>query len=313
MTIRYCIKRLLVAMISLFIVTSVVFFLLRLMPIEGYFNDFDSLTDLQIQNGIRKLGLDKPLIVQWKDFFIQLFHGNLGIAHRYRRDYPVSNLLADKMPISFMFGMISMVISVPIGFVFGVIMSQHKEKPIGYIGQGYIIAIQAIPAAIYYLVIQMQGSSLFGVRMIYRIGEPSSAVLPIISLALPSIAGYAMCTERFMLEAYEEEYVLTAKAKGVPRNTIAFKHVLRNAVLPLVQQLPSSILATLCGSLYIESIYSIPGMGKLLVDGINLQDNELVQGVVLVYTTLGIAGMLLGDILTAMVDPRIKFEGKKNG
>lgn len=310
MTVQYLVKRILIAFVSVFLVCSIVFVLVRLMPMEGYFENYDSLSAEQIENGMKKLGLDKPIWQQLQEFWQRLLQGDLGTSDRYRRNYPVVKLLAKKMPVSMRFGLASMLLSLPLGIVLGVLMSAYKGKPFGILGQGYIIVIQAVPAAIYYLIIQMHGSSLLALNILYREGQPLSAILPLISLSLPSIAGYAMYTERFMNEAHSENFVLAARAKGVKYWRVEFHHALRNAMLPVVQQVPTSIISTLSGSLYIESIYSIPGMGSLLVDAISIQDNSLVLGVVLVYTVLGIMGMLLGDILIAFVDPKIRFEKK---
>ena len=172
--------------------------------------------------------------------------------------------------------------------------------------------IQAVPAAIYYLFMQLYGSSATGWSLLYNPSQWTSMILPIRSLAMPSIAGYAMWIRRFMLDEANKDYVLMAKAKGVPGRAIAFHHIFRNGVVPMVQQLPGSLLLTICGSIYIESLYSIPGMGGLLVEVIKMQDNTMVQAMVLLYSAMSVAGMLLGDIAMMICDPRIDLL-KKGG
>ena len=136
-------------------------------------------------------------------------------------------------------------------------------------------------------------------------------VLPVLSLALGNIAYYAMWLRRYMVDESNKDYVKLARAKGVSSSNIMKNHILRNAIVPMVQYLPGSLLFTMCGSIYVESLYSIPGMGGLLVDVIKRQDNTMVQALVLIFAVIGILGLLLGDILMAIVDPRISFTKKE--
>ena len=135
-------------------------------------------------------------------------------------------------------------------------------------------------------------------------------MLPIISMSLGSIAGYALWTRRYMVDELNKDYIKFLRAKGLPYQTIMTKHVLRNAFVPLVQYLPASFLMTIGGSLLVERFYSIPGMGNLLVDAIGKQDNALLRSTVLIYSVLGVLGVFLGDLLMMVVDPRISIDGK---
>lgn len=148
--------------------------------------------------------------------------------------------------------------------------------------------------------------------MLFEIENPVTWILPVISLSIGNIAYYAMWLRRYMVDESNKDYIRLARAKGVPSAAISRRHVFRNAFVPLVQYIPNSILLTLMGSLYVESLYSIPGMGGLLVTAIKLQDNTLVQALVLIYAVISILGLLFGDILMGIVDPRISF-AKKEG
>lgn len=143
--------------------------------------------------------------------------------------------------------------------------------------------------------------------MLFDKSKPVSWILPVISMALGNIASYAMWMRRYMVDEMNRDYVKLARGKGVSENSIMIKHVLRNAFVPMAQYLPASILYTIAGSIYIESLYSIPGMGGLLVEAIQRQDNTLVQGIVIIYSLLGIMGLVLGDIAMSIVDPRIRL------
>ena len=143
--------------------------------------------------------------------------------------------------------------------------------------------------------------------MLFNKNDVSTWILPIICLSLGNIANYAMWMRRYMVDQLNSDYVKLAMAKGVSRRDIMYKHVFRNAFVPMVQLLPSSLLLTIMGSIYVESLFSIPGMGGLLIDVIKRQDNTMVQALVLIYACMGILGLLLGDLLMAVVDPRIKL------
>ncbi len=308
---KYCLKRIMRAFFSLIIIIAVVFCLLRFMPIDSYFPNLDNMTEIQLHNAKEKLGLNDPLLVQLGNFYNQLLHGDLGRSNVYRVDYPIVKILAKKAPVSIKFGLMSMGISLPLGLVLGVLMGRDKNGFFDRIGTGYIIVMQAVPSAVYYLLMQIYGSDLTGLNILYSPQDPTSIILPVLSLSMPSIAGYAMWLRRYMVDEENKDYIRMARAKGVPERAIGFNHVLRNAIVPLVHGIPTSLLLTISGSIYVESLYSIPGMGGLLVEVIKMQDNAMVQVLVILYASLGIIGLMLGDILMAVVDPRISLTKKE--
>ena len=175
----------------------------------------------------------------------------------------------------------------------------------------YIVFINAVPAAVYYIFIQMYGTSALGISMLFDLNDPVTWILPVFSMALGNTAYYAMWLRRYMVDELNKDYVRLARAKGVSGQDIMMKHVLRNAFVPMIQYIPTSLLYTVCGSIYIESLYSIPGMGGLLVDVIGRQDNPMVQAIVMIYSCIGIVGLLLGDLLMGLIDPRISFVKKE--
>lgn len=204
-----------------------------------------------------------------------------------------------------------MAVSLPLGMLLGVAMARGKGKLADKLGNAYIVFIQAVPNAVYFLFIQLYGAMLIRCSMLYKASDLRTVILPILSLALPSIAGYAMWLRRYMVDETNKDYIKLARAKGVPESVIWRRHVFRNSVVPMVQLIPGSILMTISGSIYVESLYSIPGMGGLLVDVIKRQDNNMVQALVILYSIMGILGLLLGDILMGIVDPRISFVKKE--
>lgn len=308
--IKYSVKRIIRSLGSLCIIIAIVFYLLRFMPIEGYFPNYDKMSEQQIFNSLEKMGLNDPLPEQLFRFYKQLLRGDLGNSMKFRVNYPIIKIIEQKAPISIKFGLSAMAISLPLGLGLGVLMARKKGGWWDKFGTAYIVFIQAVPSAIYYLFIQLYGSSWLKLNVLYDPEKASSMILPIVSLALPSIAGYAMWLRRYMIDETNKDYIKLARAKGVPNTAIWFQHVFRNSVVPMVQLIPSSLLLTIAGSIYVESLYSIPGMGGLLVDVIKRQDNTMVQALVILFATLSIFGLLLGDILMAVADPRITL-GKK--
>lgn len=309
---KYAAKRIGRALISLTIILVVLFALLQVMPIEGYFSNFEKMSKQQIQLGLQELGLTDPVYVQVFRFLKNLFQGDLGVSHRYRENVAITEIIGPKIVVSFRFGLIAMAASLPLGMILGVIMALNKGGFFDKLGNAYIVIIEAVPNAIYFLLIQVYGADLLNCSMLWREGQPITMILPILSMAMPSIAGYGMWLRRYMVDETNKDYIKLARAKGVPNATIWFKHVFRNSVVPMVNQIPSSLLFTISGSIYVESLYSIPGMGGLLVDVIKKQDNSMVHALVLIYAAMGIVGLLLGDIMMTIVDPRISFV-KKGG
>ena len=308
----YIVKRVLRSFVTLFLVCTIVFCLLRLMPVEGYFPNFDKMTPEQVQHQLEIKGLTDPLPTQLGRFYNNILHGDLGNSSRYRPGIEITEILADKVPISMLLGTISLVISLVLGLPLGRLMTRYKGRIPDHIGTAFIVVIQAVPAVVYYLFIQMYGTSLMGLPLLFSRDNLATYILPVFSLSLGNIAYYAMWLRRYMVDESNKDYVKLAVAKGVNSKELMRKQIFRNAVVPLVQYIPTSFVLTVVGSIYVESLYSIPGMGGLLVKCIQSQDNTIVQALVLIYSALSIIGLILGDILMTFVDPRITF-GKKGG
>ncbi len=310
---QYLAKRIGRAMISLFIIISVVFILLRMMPIEGYFPNYEKMTDLQIQNGLEQLGLNDPIPVQLGRFWMNLLKGDLGDSITYRANVPVTEIIGEKIPYSIKLGSMAIIVSLLAGIPMGAMMARYKGKFFDKFGTVFIVFIQAVPAAVYYLFIQLYGTIILDIPLLFDASNPKSWILPVISLSLGNIAYYAMWLRRYMVDETNKDYVKLATAKGLSGNKVFFKHVFRNAFVPMIQYLPTSFLNTVIGSIYIESLYSVPGMGGLLVQVIKKSDNTMVQGIVLLFATVGVLGLLLGDILMTLIDPRISLSKKGEG
>jgi len=309
---KYILKRLGLAVLSLFAITAIIFILLRQMPIEGYLGAaVEKMSPEAIENSLRQLGLLDPIPVQLKNFYFNLFQGDLGNSMVYRPNVPVLEIISPKIPLSLAFGFASLCLALVVGLPLGILMSRSKGNLADKLGTGFIVLLNAVPMVVFYLFIQIYGSRLTGIPMLFSRSDPRTWILPVICLSLSNIANYAMWMRRYMVDQLNSDYVKLATAKGISRKEILYKHVFRNAFVPMLQQLPTSFLLTIMGSIYIESLFSIPGMGGLLIDVIKRQDNTMVQALVLIYACMGIIGLLLGDLLMALSDPRIKLEQKE--
>lgn len=312
---KYIGKRVLRSVLTLFIIITIVFALLRLMPVEGYFQNYEKMTTTQIQVGLQQLGLTDPLPVQLAHFFQSAFRGDFGVSHKYRVGVPVVEIIAGKIPVSLAIGLTSLGIALLLGLPLGILMARSTRTRLKIgdkLGTVFVVVVQAIPAAVYYILIQFYATKALDLPMFFKLTNPATWPLPVLSLSLGNIAYYAMWLRRYMVDESNKDYVRLARAKGVPSGEISRRHVFRNAFVPLVQFIPTSVILTLMGSLYVESLYSVPGMGGLLVTAIQNQDNTLVQALVLLYAAISILGLLVGDILMAILDPRITL-GKKGG
>ena len=308
---KYSLKRLASSLITLCIIITVVFVLLRQMPIEGYFDNFEKADQATINAKLEQLGLNDPIPVQLWNFFVDLFHGDLGTSARYSAGASISEIIAKKVPISIKFGVMSMALSLLMGIPLGTAMARGKGKFWDKIGTVYIVFINAVPAAVYYIFIQLYGTGALRIPMLFDENNLMTWILPVFSMSLGSTASYAMWLRRYMVDEMNKDYVRLARAKGVSEKKIMMSHVFRNAFVPMIQYIPTSLLYTISGSIYIESLYSIPGMGGLLVDVIGRQDNPMVQAIVMLYSCIGIVGLLLGDLLMGLIDPRISFVKKE--
>ena len=311
---KYLLKRLARSILTIFVIVSVVFILMRQLPVDGFLPNVDKMTAEQIKNALALHGLDKPITVQlfnfWKDVFTK---GSLGTSYVYRNNVPVLEILKDKIPLSVKIGSMAILVGLLLGIPLGTWMAQHKDHFPDHLGTVFIVFIQAVPSAVYYLFIQLYGTELFGLSLLFKQADWRTWVLPVFSMSLPNVIYYAMWIRRYMVDESNKDYVQLAKIKGLSTRQILYRHVFRNAFVPLIQYLPSSFLNTVVGSIYLESLYAVPGMGGLLVDVVKKQDNNMVQAIVMLFGTVGVIGLILGDIMMVLLDPRISLTrgGKK--
>lgn len=305
----YILKRFAESLLTVLIVLFAVFMLMRLMPEEGYFtrDDYTEMTGDARRAYLESIGVGGNPALRFAEYLGGVLRGDWGRSITVYPKSPIAPILAEKAVYSLAFGLAAICISLALGVTLGIAMARHRDGFVDNAGTFYVVLVRAIPSLVYLFLIQMWVTKLLGWPLVFYEDEPVSWILPTISLALPGIAWYAIWLRRFMVDEENREYIRFAVAKGIPRGRVMVRHVLRNAAVPLVQYLPTQILLTIAGSLVIESIYSIPGLGGLLVYAIRQQDNPLVQALVLIFSVLGIFGVFLGDVLMVALDPRISL------
>ena len=314
--ILYVLKRLLQSFVTILLVVTIVFLLLRLLPTDYYFTEDElmKLTEEQKHDRLEAAGFLDPPLTQLGRFFKQLFtEFDLGTSRRIQANQPVVTVIGSKFGVSMRLGLISLGISLVLGVCFGVLQARYKDGIFDHIGTAYTVFVNAVPSLVTYSLVLAFGARVLGLPSMYSMRKPElSAILPIVCLSIGSIAGYMLWTRRYMVDELNKDYIRLAKLKGMSTRSVMYRHVLKNAFVPLAQYLPYSILLTVGGSLLVERFFSVPGMGPLLTDSIARYDTTVVQGVVMLYATLGILGVFLGDVLMTLIDPRIHL-GKKGG
>ena len=306
---RYLLSKLGQAIVTIVLVVLVVFTLLRFMPTAGYFTreQYTTMSDAEKTAYLRNMGVLDPMPVQLKNFVVDLFHGDLGRSITLYPNMQIANVLGEKIQYSLLLNFISWFVAAIIGMPLGLAMAKNKSGFVDGIGTVYVVLVRSIPSIIIHFFIQVFLSKLFNLPMLFYMEQPISWILPIVSMSIGSIAGYATWLRRYIVDEENKDYIKFARVKGLPSNFIMWRHVFRNAIVPIAINIPSDFLLMLSGSLVIESIYAIPGTGGLLIKSITAMDNPLVQVLVLLYGALSVLGVFLGDIVVSFVDPRIKL------
>ena len=235
---------------------------------------------------------------------------NFGKSHRVQTGLDVTEIIASKIAISMRIGLCALAIALAVGVPLGIMQARYKDGLLDGAGQAFTIFINAVPSLVTYFLVMIIGSRLFGLPIQYTVTDPKSAILPMIALSMGSIASYMLWMRRYMVDELNKDYIRLAKLKGMSTTQVMFRHVMKNAFLPLAQYLPYSVLLTVGGSILVEKMFGVPGLGNLLPDAIAKYDTNLVIAIVSLYATLGILGLFLGDVLMILLDPRIRLTEK---
>jgi peptide/nickel transport system permease protein/oligopeptide transport system permease protein len=303
---RYVLHRLALALLTLGGVTVVIFLLIRLIPgdpariIAGLLASDDEVRRLRVE-----LGLTQPLYMQYLIFFTGLLHGNLGLSAATRA--PVLEEIALRLRPTVLLAVSSIAVATLVGLAAGIISATRRYSILDYLAM--TLAVLGVSIPVFWLGLMLM--LLFAVYLHWLpaggYGTLASFILPTIALAAFSTGIIARMTRSSLLETLSQDYVRTARAKGVPRHGVVLRHALKNALIPVLTVIGLQFGTLLGGAVLTETTFAWPGMGRLLVNSILSRDYPVIQGIVLTFATMFAGVNLLVDLLYAYVDPRIHY------
>src|SRR6056297_2863307 len=304
----YSLKRLASAIPTLFLLITFAFFLIRIAP-GGPFDSERALPADIEANLEAKYHLDEALPLQYGRYLWQIARLDLGPSFHYL-DWTVNDLIVQGAPVSFALGGLALLLALLIGVPIGAWAALHQNRP----GDYSVMSLAMIGISIPNFVMAPLLILLFAITLGWLPAggwafSPSRMVLPVITLALPMVAYVARITRGSMIEVLRSSFIRTARAKGMPEHEVLLRHALKPALLPVISYLGPAAAAILTGSVVIERIFTIPGIGSHFVQGALNRDYTLVMGVVIFYGVLIIVLNYLVDLLYAWLDPRIRYEG----
>jgi len=315
--ILYTLKRFLVMLLTLIVIATLTFFLLAAVPGDALTTRAERLPPETRANLYKKYGLDKPLLERYFITMKSLVKGDFGESIIYPGQ-TVGSIIEEKLPASARLGFQTMLIGVFTGIFLGILATMHKDTWLDYLIVFLVILFISIPSLVFGLGLQ----SLFAGKLGWFpvIGWPKGkdlwfggwkyTVLPTLTGAFSYIALYTRLMKTSMLDVINQDYVMTARSKGLYEPEIVRNHVVRNSFIPLITLLPMSVAMSITGSFFIERIFSIPGIGMYYVNAINGRDLTLILGETIIIATLYIVIIFITDLLYAVVDPRIRVHGR---
>lgn len=313
--IRYIIKRILYMILTLFIIITITFFLMNSLPGDPIQNSAKQLPDQVRSNLLAKYGLDKPVTEQYFIYLKNILQGDLGESIK-TPGLSASQIIKERFPASARLGFQAVIVGLIVGVFLGLLAALNRGTVIDYIVMIFAIIGVSIPSFVLAMLLQ----KTLGGGMLPIVGWPIEkvwtsgfkyTVLPTIALSVGGIATYARYMRASVLDVVNQDYILTAKAKGLTNFKIVKKHVIRNAFLPIITILGPQIAGILTGSFVIERIFSIPGLGEYFVSCITGRDYTMIMATAIFFSFMFIVALLMVDILYPIIDPRINLANNK--
>lgn len=316
--IKYFIRRFLEMLLTLFLIATATFFLLEAVPGDPLTQRADKLPVQAKETLYRRYGLDKPVMERYIITMKNMCKGDFGESFVYAGQ-TVGGLIHDRLPVSARLGIQQMVLGVVVGLLLGILAAVKRGTFADYLVVALSVLLISIPHLVFGLMLQkiFAGS----LKLLPTIGWPTGSdlwfggweytILPTLTGCFSYVATYARLLKTSMLDVVNQDYVLTAESKGLSRGRVIRKHILRNSFIPVMTQLPMSVAMCITGSFFIESIFSIPGIGQYYVTAVNNQDLSIVLGETVLLALLYIVVLFITDILYVFVDPRISMPGKR--
>lgn len=303
---QFILRRLLGAIPTVFVIITIAFFLIRVAP-GGPFDQERTLPP-EIQANLNKVyHLDKPLVVQYGMYLRNIVHGDFGPSFQYK-DRTVTELIGIGFPVSLQLGGIAIIIALVVGSTLGIIAALRQNTGVDYSVMGVAMTGITIPNFVMAPLLVLLFAVVLGWLPAGGWGENwKQRILPIVVLALPQIAYISRMMRGSMIEVLRSNFVRTARAKGLSPAKVVRRHCLRAAILPIISYLGPATAAVITGSVVVEQIFGIPGVGRYFVQGSLNRDYTLVMGIVVFYGVLIVLFNLLVDIVYSLLDPKVRL------
>ena len=304
---KYLLKRVLYMLLTLFLVATITFFLMKLMPGTPYTNQA-KMTASQIEIMNKQYGLDKPIWEQYLIYIFGMFHGDFGTSFQYSNQ-PVAYLISSRLGASMQLGLQAMIFGVFFGVILGA-AAAIKHNTWADTGATVIAIIgKSVPNFVLAILLQYYIALKLGWFPIAGWGQFSNTILPTIALGVGPLAETARFIRTSMVEVLNSDYIELAKAKGLSKFEVVYHHALRNSLITLVTLLGPYTVALMTGSMVIENVFNIPGIGEQFVKSIMTNDYPTIMGVTMVFSIGLVVVILITDIIYGLIDPRIRLEG----
>ena len=303
----YTIKRILQVIPVLLIISFICFMMIRLVPGDPVANMLGVNASKEAIAAPRaELGLDKPLLTQYGDFLVKALQGDLGKSITTRR--PVIDEIAQRYPATLKLALGATVFAAVVGITFGVLSAVKQNKLTDNVIMVFSLLSVSTPSFFLALVMMLLFSIHLGWLPSMGLRTPLHYVLPIITLGMQSVGLIARTTRSSMLEVLRQDYIRTSRSRGISQAVIVMRHAFKNALIPVVTVVGLRFGGLLAGSMLVEAVFSVPGIGRFMVDGVLKRDYPVVQGTVLVLATTFVLVNLAVDLIYALIDPRIKYD-----
>lgn len=304
---KYIFKRIIISLITIWLLATVVFILVRLMPGDPFSSD--KLTPEIRQNLESYYGFDKPVSQQYFIYFKNLLKGDFGYSIKYVNQ-SVNRIISDSFPYSADLGLRALSMSISLGLVLGIIAALYRGRTLDYVCIIIAIIGTSVPEFIIGALLQFFFGIKWGLLPVAQYQGIKYTILPSIALGFYTLAMVSRLMRASMLEVLQQDYIKTAKSKGISKFRVTYKHQIRNAIMPIITVLGPTVAAVLTGTFVIEAIFAIPGMGKYYVQGVQNLDYPVILGMTIFYGAFLVIANMVVDILYGVIDPRIRVEGK---
>ncbi|MBE6975475.1 MAG: ABC transporter permease [Ruminococcaceae bacterium] len=301
---RYIIKRVLLAILTVFIICAITFFTMNAVP-GGPFNSEKALDEATIAALEARYGLDQPVPVQFVRYLKQLFQGDLGVSLKNGRE--ISDIIGESFPTSAKLGLLAITVALICGTVFGSTAALMRNKFPDRVIIFCSTLFTAVPSFVLATLLLLVFCIKLGWFPVWSANE-TNYVLPVIALAAYPMAYITRLSKTSMLDALSQDYIRTARAKGVAKWKMIFKHALRNSLIPVITYAGPQIAYIITGSMVVETVFTVGGLGSKFISGINNRDYPLIMATTIFLSVLMVAANLICDLLYKLVDPRINYD-----